>query len=224
MACPCCRCRVPSRSACFRAPVGQELEAPGPNGAPPAGIRTPLVDEEGFPRADIDVYNVRHKRHQLALLRTDHSAIMKQIEGLLYEHHASTAVPKPTSTAFIPAEPKNGDASAGSGAGSQPTRPSAPVPVPVSTGPADAFAVIDQVAAGSPAWEGGLRVGDKVVRFGEAHAQNHRRLAALADIVRGNVGRPIDVLVERRDEFVPLQLTPNTWSGNGVLGCHFSPV
>jgi hypothetical protein len=30
------------------------------------GMDGPLVDSEGFPRADIDVYSVRHARHQIA--------------------------------------------------------------------------------------------------------------------------------------------------------------
>ena len=30
------------------------------------GIDGPLVDEEGYPRADIDVYAVRHARHRIA--------------------------------------------------------------------------------------------------------------------------------------------------------------
>ena len=30
------------------------------------GIDGPLVDKEGYPRADIDVYAVRHARHRIA--------------------------------------------------------------------------------------------------------------------------------------------------------------
>ena len=30
-----------------------------------AGMEEPLVDGEGFPRSDIDVYQVRHARHSI---------------------------------------------------------------------------------------------------------------------------------------------------------------
>jgi 26S proteasome non-ATPase regulatory subunit 9 len=44
----------------------------------------PLVDSEGFPRADLDVHNVRIARHTLATLQTDHLEVMKQIEKLMF--------------------------------------------------------------------------------------------------------------------------------------------
>nr|CAD7576342.1 unnamed protein product [Timema californicum] len=39
-----------------------------------------LVDSEGYPRQDIDVYQVRHARHKIICLLNDHKAIMKEIE------------------------------------------------------------------------------------------------------------------------------------------------
>lgn len=46
-----------------------------------AGVSDPLVDREGFPRADIDVYRVRELRQRLAVINTDHKDMMKQIEA-----------------------------------------------------------------------------------------------------------------------------------------------
>lgn len=42
-------------------------------------MQTPLVDPEGFPRADIDVWEVRHARVRIIELRNDLKAIMDQI-------------------------------------------------------------------------------------------------------------------------------------------------
>ena len=42
-------------------------------------MQTALVDEEGFPRADIDVYAVRHARVRIIELRNDHKAVMDDI-------------------------------------------------------------------------------------------------------------------------------------------------
>lgn len=73
------------------------LTSPGPNGAKPAGLRgTPLVDSQGFPRADIDVHDATIKRNRLACIDTDHLNLMKEIESLLHELHSkSKLLPKP---------------------------------------------------------------------------------------------------------------------------------
>ena len=50
------------------------------SGTKPIGINTPLVDEEGYPRSDIDIYRARDLRKRLNQLNYDHKEIMKQIE------------------------------------------------------------------------------------------------------------------------------------------------
>lgn len=50
------------------------------DGKEPMGISTPLVDAEGYPRADIDVYRARHLRKRLNEIKFDHSLLMKKIE------------------------------------------------------------------------------------------------------------------------------------------------
>lgn len=52
---------------------------------PPMGIDTPLVDKDGYPRGDVDVYRARTLRHRLAILKTDHKSIMEDIEQLLIQ-------------------------------------------------------------------------------------------------------------------------------------------
>jgi hypothetical protein len=54
------------------------------DGKEPMGINTPLTDEEGFPRADIDLYRARYLRKRLNEIRYDHDMIMKQIEHQLF--------------------------------------------------------------------------------------------------------------------------------------------
>jgi hypothetical protein len=49
----------------------------------PMGIDTPLVDSDGFPRADIDVYRARSLRARLAEIRSDLQNLMKEIESHL---------------------------------------------------------------------------------------------------------------------------------------------
>jgi 26S proteasome non-ATPase regulatory subunit 9 len=61
-----------------------ELTSKGPDGQPPIGLNTPLTDQDGYPRADIDVYRARTLRQRLNVIRTDHKALTKDIEqGLI---------------------------------------------------------------------------------------------------------------------------------------------
>lgn len=52
------------------------------------GLKGNLVDSEGFPRADIDIIEVRKLRNRRACLQTDHSVLMKEIENRLYGIHS----------------------------------------------------------------------------------------------------------------------------------------
>jgi Nas2 N_terminal domain len=63
--------------------IVDELTAAPEGGGDPMGIDTPLVDREGYPRGDIDVYRARDLRHRLSVIRTDHKSLMQQIERLL---------------------------------------------------------------------------------------------------------------------------------------------
>lgn len=60
--------------------IHAELTSQGPEGQPPMGVDTPLVDPDGYPRADIDVYRARTLRGRLSTIQTDHKALMKDIE------------------------------------------------------------------------------------------------------------------------------------------------
>ncbi|KAL7488963.1 hypothetical protein ACHAW6_014551 [Cyclotella cf. meneghiniana] len=62
-----------------------ELTAELPDGGRPIGINTPLVDEEGFPRADIDIYRARTLRKRFIEIQNDHKDLVKRIERGLVE-------------------------------------------------------------------------------------------------------------------------------------------
>lgn len=60
-----------------------ELTAEPESGGKSMGIDTPLVDHEGYPRGDVDVYRARDLRQRLAVIRTDRKELMKQIDTVL---------------------------------------------------------------------------------------------------------------------------------------------
>ncbi|GLD94687.1 hypothetical protein PINS_up003311 [Pythium insidiosum] len=208
------------------AAIAEELTS-GPN-AP--GLKGPLVDAEGFPRADIDVYRVRHQRHAFACKQTNHRAVMARIEELL---HQLLAARKP-STSVQSASPPPAPRADGDAVAAKEGSMNAPTLSKLST--LSAFARVERVEEDSPAAWADLRVDDRIVVFGTADASNHRQLAAVKEIVLRNVGSSIRVVVRRTKressgsvdaaaaEELELTLTPQTWRGAGVLGCLIVPL
>ncbi|KAG6948196.1 hypothetical protein JG688_00015201 [Phytophthora aleatoria] len=189
------------------------------------GLNGPLVDAEGFPRADIDVYRVRQLRHTLALKQTDHQTTMKKIEALLPRVFEARSVGKQqeAKTATTTTEPQVNDVAERmlKLESEWKQRLSEVKPEERDLLP---FAVVESVQSESPAETAGLEAQDRVLRFGTADASNHRELAAVRDIVQRNIGSGIRVVVRRQSEILALELTPQTWRGPGVLGCLLQPL
>jgi len=62
-----------------------ELTTPSEEGIQPMGIDTPLVDQDGYPRADIDIYRTRILRRRFRELKTDHKEVTQKIEAMLIQ-------------------------------------------------------------------------------------------------------------------------------------------
>lgn len=46
------------------------------------GMKGPLVDAEGYPRADIDIFSVRHARHRIACKILSLTTVLAELFGL----------------------------------------------------------------------------------------------------------------------------------------------
>jgi len=166
-------------------------------------MNTPLVDADGFPRDDIDIYAVRGARVRIIELRNDLEAVMNDIGKALeavYDVNLTTA------------------ASSSEASGSSTAEETAVASKP--------FARVDGVAPNSPAAEAGLQREDLVVKFGQLTFQSFSAasLQPLADVVAAHENRSIPIKVLRSDQAVFLSLTPRKgWGGRGMLGCHIIP-
>lgn len=60
-----------------------ELTTPPEEGVDPMGVDTPLVDRDGYPRGDVDVYRARSLRNRFKVLQTDHKQLVGTIDDLL---------------------------------------------------------------------------------------------------------------------------------------------
>ncbi|CAK3744811.1 26S proteasome non-ATPase regulatory subunit 9 [Lecanosticta acicola] len=178
-------------------------------------MNTSLTTIDGFPRADIDVAQIRTTRARIIRLKNDHKALMSKLEDAVHEQFA---------TGKQEGLPTNGAMSRTSMNETIASRPAAPVLEP-------AFAKVNAVVPGSPAEQAGMRAGDRVVKFGSVDCTNHERLSKVAEVVQQNENRPIAVKVLRVASAVSasqaqdLRLTPRrNWGGRGLLGCHLVPV
>ena len=201
--------------------IASELNSPGPEGQPPAGIKTPLVDVEGFPRGDIDLFNVRNKRQRLAVINTDHKALMLEIGATLQALHREQE-PSSASSGSSTSSSSSGNSSSSSSVGGSSRRGgSGPEVVTVTS---KAFAVIDEILEGSPAATAGVHDGDELLQFGSVTSLTTDALNSLPAVVRDHVNRPIAVTVRRKDVLATLTLVPQSWGGRGLVGCHFTPI
>lgn len=165
------------------------------------GVEDPLVDEEGYPRADVNLYHIRNARHNISCLQNDHKAIMAEIEEALHRLHAREK-----------AKREQDEAEAQGEAMEQQVTLSTP------------FARVDAVTQGSPACGAGLRVGDEVIEFGSVNTENFQNLQNIASVVQHSEGKPLRVTVIRDSQKAQISLTPQRWSGRGLLGCNIVPI
>jgi len=163
-------------------------------------LHSPLVDSDGFPRDDLDIYQVCHARVKIIELRNDLEAITNNIAKALQ------AVYDPYSPPILLSS--SSDVELNSSAEADTMEP---------------FARVDSVAPGSPAADAGMQREDLVVEFGHLTSQlfASSSLQILAELVNVSENRELPIKVLRLDQRISLKLTPREgWGGRGMLGCH----
>lgn len=160
-----------------------------------------LVDEEGFPRNDIDVREVRMARAQINCFQNDLKDLMKAIEQGLAEIHASEGAHLPN---MKPPSPKPNENEGES-----------------SLNP---IVIVNLVSPGSPAESAGIQVRDKIISFGTINSHNFQNLAQIGNLVKNCQNKNMPVRILRDERKLDLTLTPKIWSGQGLLGCNIVPL
>ncbi|KAF7590415.1 putative 26S proteasome regulatory subunit [Aspergillus hancockii] len=181
-------------------------------------MNTSLMTFDDFPRADIDVAQIRTLRAKIIRLRNDHKEVMKYLEKGIHDHfsnlqRAQDDTPSASNT--------NGSTGAQINSASNSLSDAAMLGPP--------FAKVNSVAVASPADQAGLKTGDNIRNFGSVNWVNHERLSKVAELVQQNEGRTLIVKVARQDggnaTELELELVPRRdWGGRGLLGCHLVPL
>ncbi|KAI9753040.1 MAG: putative 26S proteasome regulatory subunit [Lichina confinis] len=135
---------------------------------------TPLLTDDGFPRDDIDVAQIRITRARAIHVQNDYKGLLFQIEQALHEHYASasSSTGEESTTAVTPIR------------SNEPASTSRPVETP--------FAMVNEIFRNSPAERAGLMVGDRIRRFGNVDWINHEKLSKISEVVQQNEGEELD--------------------------------
>lgn len=178
------------------------------------GMTGELIDKEGYPRSDIDIYKVRLARQQINRLKNDYGALLVEIEKELVNIHSK-----------FKEEDKPGEFV-------QKT-------IPVSNEQIiehKPFAKITQVDSDSPSAEAGLKPDDEIIQFGPfLHSNTQKSLIEIGAHVRNSEDKVILVKIQRNDsndasmqingkKKVIVKLVPKKWSGHGLIGCKIIPI
>ncbi|GMR31859.1 hypothetical protein PMAYCL1PPCAC_02054, partial [Pristionchus mayeri] len=167
-------------------------------------MKSDLIDAEGFPRADIDVYSVRHARSTIIRLRNDREKLTNQIGEMISEVHEM-----PSNEEKMEEEGERHEIKL------------------VHRTSNDPFVKVQGVSAGSPADLGGIKKDDLIIQFDVLHKGNYTQLKQLALLCKENEDKTIRVTVIRDERPVRLEIRPRKWSADpkiGLLGCALIPV
>ena len=163
------------------------------------GMDDPVVDSEGFPRNDIDVYQIRHARHKIICLRNDHKTLMSKIEEGLHKVHAVARSQTECSAVATAIDI-------------------------VDTTDLEPFLRVNLVSSGSPAELAGIQVEDLILAFGSIDYRNFKSLKDIGTLVQNSRYKAINVNIKRGSSTLSLTLTPRPWAGKGLLGCNVIPI
>lgn len=157
-------------------------------------LNSPLIDADGFPRGDIDVWAVRHARVRIIHLRNDLSSLVDKISIALEHLHTFQHMASETGAEMRP----------------HPLRPLARVDSVAPNSPAQLAGLLPGDLV--------LKFGPLTAR------DINGSLQPIAQQVEHNENHPIPLSVSRDEQIVIMQLTPQRgWGGRGMVGCHIVP-
>ncbi|XP_023245269.1 26S proteasome non-ATPase regulatory subunit 9 [Copidosoma floridanum] len=163
-----------------------------------------LTDSQGYPRNDINVYQVRHARHKIICLQNDHKAIMQKIERGLHKVHQCAGI--------------------GGTANAQEETPATSSGLQDGNFLLEPFLRVNLVSPGSPAELAGIQTEDLILEFGSITSSNFNSLKDIGSIVENSRYKNVAVKIKRGSNTFALTLIPRPWSGKGLLGCNVVPL
>lgn len=86
------------------------------------------------------------------------------------------------------------------------------------------FAKLDEVQESSPAMLAGICNDDLLISFGGVDISTLSPMSVIPSEVGKHTNKPMTVVVLRGTVTHSLSLTPCSWAGRGLIGCHLTPL
>lgn len=86
------------------------------------------------------------------------------------------------------------------------------------------FARLDEVQEGSPAMLAGICNNDLLISLGGVDISTLNPMSVVPSEVGKYTNKAMEVVVLRDSVIHSLTLTPCSWSGRGLIGCHLTPL
>ncbi|ANQ07952.1 Proteasome regulatory protein [Plasmodium coatneyi] len=139
------------------------------------GMKGKLVDQEGFPRNDIDIYSIRVARNKVICLKNDYLDMNKRIEEYLHKVHTSHP-PIRVQRSKAKDEEGNDPNESSSESHVEDYDESAPgYEQLIEEAKRSTFAMIDEMVENSPSHKAGLRINDYVFQFGDIRKKKKKK-------------------------------------------------
>lgn len=167
------------------------------------GMHESLLDSEGYPRNDIDLYKVRLARQKINCLQNDYKALLKQIDdnlGVLHSEyrnkdHIQEIHAKPVHNPFLKVTQVD----------------------PGSPAQEAGIELNDEIIQFGPCIA--TNVGNKLTEIADLVKRNENKIILL------NILRSVKLANnEETKELVKVKLVPKQWNGHGLLGCKIVPI
>lgn len=112
------------------------------------GMKGNLIDSEGFPRNDIDIYSIRVARNKIICLKNDYIDINKKLEEYIHKVHSTHPVIRVERKKNINNDLLN-------------TPQQITKEEDIKNAKKNVFAIIDEVIENSPSHKSGLKINDR---------------------------------------------------------------
>lgn len=193
------------------------------------GMHEKLVDEEGFPRSDIDILSIRTARHKVICLKNDYLDVNKEIEKCLLEIHQKNPRIRVERNERISKHNNKSNGIINTNDTNLKTN-QRNEEEELAYGEKNKFAIISQVIENSPCAFSGLQVGDCVYEFGgitkdaDDIIENNDEL--LNKIYHYTQTQPSEIIVKvvRGNEIVCANILPQHNEKGFFIGCHLQPL
>ncbi|KAI4838913.1 26S proteasome non-ATPase regulatory subunit 9 [Plasmodium brasilianum] len=186
------------------------------------GMDGKLIDSEGFPRNDIDIYRIRIARNKIICLRNDYIDINKKIEEYLHNIHNSHPVIRVERNRNVQYDEQDIN-------GNIINEPRISQDQ-IEEAKNNIFAMIDEIIENSPAHKAGLRVNDYIFEFGDVKRKSEKEdnknvdiFKKITDYVKNNPSK-IEVKILREEKVFFYYIFPDKTANGLYIGCHLTPT